>query len=447
MRRGQLFWLNAEFFRYPFFFFLKFSKSYRLSLGAAFLAFFSSFFIWPTIEVRPQQAGFLIALAVLWLFKDFEENRKPSSLAVCSILTVSLSAIHVLSFYYILPMLVALTVYFIMKNNGLHYAYFFVPVLAWVAGIILNNSFFYIIYDLQWALRYSVPALPAVFTEIILLPYGIKLFVPVVGLATLLIAFIFAAVAALKWLGRKISVKEAVERVSAFVDLNFAKIFAALMAVSLLMLAVQVLISFDQIMWLYSNSLPKFVFLELGNIFFGAAGVGGLLYIIRNKRNNSAGMLLVSLTLAGVFASTLLMGIVMTAGFNNFALRTLNYLVIFLAFFAFYALTQVKMQPKLKYAALLILLFFPATLALGTRDPGVLNIVVTYFDVEEAKQVGFSNHFIVVNSLRDNLPVPTTRGDPSIYYNDYSKDLVVNSTQRIVLFPNSRANELMGQKK
>jgi len=64
--------------------------------------------------------------------------------------------------------------------------------------------------------------------------------------------------------------------------------------------------------------------------------------------------------------------------YANFGMRTLNYLIIFLGFFSFIALSRVYKMEKLKYLVFVVLLLFPCSLVVGTRDPTILNIKVIY---------------------------------------------------------------------
>ncbi|MFH1545567.1 MAG: hypothetical protein ABIE23_05810, partial [archaeon] len=164
-----------------FFLFKRITASNRLSFGGALCALSSSYLIWPIIEVRPQQFGLMIILLLLIQLIDYFTKRKTKNLIISSILILSLSVIHTLTFLYVLPLIWVLSVYFFVTEKGeksrpLFYVF---PLLVWIVGLILNNSFVYVIHDIRWGLKESLlSGLPTIFLEIIELPFGLKIFFP-----------------------------------------------------------------------------------------------------------------------------------------------------------------------------------------------------------------------------------------------------------------------------
>ncbi|GEM_PF-3870161 len=395
----------------------KATKSTKLSIGGAACALYSAYLIWPIIEVRPQQIGFLIfVFAAMLLFDALKEFNK-KALILSLFLIVSSSLLHVLSHLFVLPLLLLTIGYAIISKRDFG-AWAFLAccllILTWFVSIFFSFSFFDSVFDFHFVLK-------RLLLQAVEIPYDDPLVVmhnPIITMPEFKFSFLLAGVTAAmlaavlfllffvflakRWLASV--VQFAVKKTQ---QLEEKKLFFFVAAIGLSLIAVQITLHLGDIgEWYYHPFF--FVFFELGNLLFGLLALYGLAKSL--KEHNSKGVqkiLLPVISIAVVFAVNLGTGFVMMKGFENISIRAMNYLVAFLGVFAFIGISKMKME-QLKSVSLAFLLLFPTSFVVGTRDPVAIKTDIIYLPLGESKlffetqriQKDYNYPVVFVNTLR-----------------------------------------------
>lgn len=424
-----------------FLLFRQLTKSFRLSFGTAFISLLSSYFIWPVVEVRPQLFGFLILLFIFFQLSRFFQEKRAGALIVSCLAVVSLPFIHFLPFIYILPVLVVLITYFYVKSKKVVFSSFYLLV-AWFVGLVLHNSFSLVILDLQWVLRTTlIKGAPHFFTEVIPFPFGFKVFAPLLffGIAAIFLGFFVAVFLREK----KKTVNRFYGTVREWFEANQRVALLGFLFGTLGLIVIQVFFNIDLILSLY-GSLLLFLLLQSINLLVGVVASYAVFKLLFSKKMETKIVFLLMIPFAFWFVLTLAISPFISFGFSNFAMRTMNYLVIFLGFFCFSAFTWFQGVPFLKRVPLLVLMFFPGSLLVGTHDPSVLDDGVTYLSNQE------QNEFFVMDDWFESQGVQGvfTRSFPverTVINEDKETrnlDKVWVSKKRFLVYPSETIGEI-----
>lgn len=312
-----------------YWFYRKLGLSQEVSILSILVLFFSSYYIWSGLEVRPQQLGLLWGLLVTVYYLDSYRKIRDIDFLVMPFLFIFMTLIHILSFVFFSMLVMLCTIHLSLSKNfsdRLWKRTFLLVSLSSLTGLI----------TILWFPLYGrmVDALIWIAENIRLtnafhLSRGVfKLLV--VGGYLLAVALIWSIVSFLR--ERRGSLMEAWGLLVEAVNRFFAPILLLAALASGVAVYLQFLLNSAVYSTVYRGSLLTFVFFQLGNIFFGFMLVYSLLNRIRDGKLQTLEVLAISWILIGGIMLVISFIMPRTAGgwsFSNWLIRTLQYFPIF----------------------------------------------------------------------------------------------------------------------
>lgn len=358
------------------------TKKEKISIGSAMLAFFSSYFLWPIVEVRPHQIGVVFLLFSIILAIKFFQTGKARYFAGLALMLSVFSFMHILSYLIFLGVFLSITGYFFLIANAKKWLIGAAATLfsLWFLFFFANMAFLNLSDDIRWLFSITIfkgfgeawntgvkTFFGATFIPSVFFPAALAFSIVIIGVG---IAAFFR-----KQIGSFLVKSE--ERIFA----RKSELFFLLSGISIALIALTVVLNFTEIYYNYSNPVNFFV-LQAPNFLIGFAALAGFTEIY--KLHEGFGSLKsIALALALLFFANLVFGFFLITGFHNFALRVVQVMIFFLAFFAFYYFSKNFASKKVFYAVIAISLLFPAALISGTRDPSFIKFSASNLEYGE----------------------------------------------------------------
>jgi hypothetical protein len=340
---------------------------FNLILKDQFLAYFSAilllttnYFIFPIVEGRPQQIGMFLTLVAVYYFNYFflEESNTSSKLIFFGILGL-VFYVHLLSFFITLLILVALigSHYLNGKDYIKESAFLFVSSLVYLIlfGIGLGPY-----ASMGKGIKFALGGSSNILIQLVsdfspfsyLLIYGFAF----VTFLALIIGLRSPYLKLKNIIIKKVSQKK-------------LEIFALLIYLVLVVGFVQYILRADVYSVVYNNSLLLFLFFQVGNAVFAILYILALLNITSKKKSklDLSFFWYASLSLAIIGFGGLILSVVLPVNFDNWALRIINYFVIFSAPLVGGYVLSISNKKRL-LLPLFLLLLIPG-LILASKDP------------------------------------------------------------------------------
>lgn len=301
-----------------YWFYKKMGLDERTSLFSLLVLFMSSYYIWPAMEVRPQQLGLIVGASLFLVLRPRRKRLLAPILSVLLILT------HILSFIVFSILLLAHTVLEVVIKGKNHRTELltisFSIVLGWVVFLIFP-PYNKMVASLVWVTKNTkiIGKVPVwdhfSIISTFLLVVGFYIIVKITDFAT----------------KRSDTLKNIWEIATAIVERFKPYVFGLSFAFVMIGLYLQFKLRADVYTAVYSNSAVTFLLLQFGNLFFAVVYIKEV--INKVPKNAFQDLDVISIILVfigglGLFAS-LLMPSSGGWSFNNWLVRIVQYFVPF----------------------------------------------------------------------------------------------------------------------
>jgi hypothetical protein len=304
-------------------------KNHKFSFLSLIPLLFSSYFIFPMIEGRPQQIGMLLVLSFfIFYYKFIDTNNRNSAFVyyyLCFILIIITFVIHILSFFLLFTLfyLNSLVTSFLIKTNKIKLIGLILPfTLCFIYFFISNSIFNATSGAIKWSLMQS---------SNILIRYIGNNFRELGVIITILSAiFLIPLTKLVENSGKNLHTLFLRARELILKYKKYIFIFLIVITLFFILLQFIYLINTAETA-VYKRSILLYSILNIGNFLFGIFYLRAIIRFLENFKSSKQLMYLfsISLILTLIIASGILISYSMLPNFNNFGIRFINYWTIF----------------------------------------------------------------------------------------------------------------------
>jgi len=373
-------------------------RNMKISLIGTLCLMLTSYFIWASLESRPQQIGMLLvilAVVILWRITS-ESKARPLQVGIFLFLCFTTFITHILSFVSLAVIAAFILIAAYIKNKiSLKTTVFIFLFLALMFSLFFMDEFVY------------SSAYRAV-DEILLgssIQYPLLLGLSPIKTMYLIGTFVVVALMVFVYL-LKDKILKVLLRLGKITKRVINKYMVGFLVLGLMLFATAMFLQFyvDRAVYIsyYRNSAYLFFLSQMGNLIFGVLYLKGALDVLRSKEKNYRIKFFLTISIFVIVLGLILLPVSFTFpyGSRNWLLRILSYWVIFaapiVAFEIIYILRKKRPSHQRKrnrstsvFATGIVIIFVISSLASvvsTSKDPDIYNSEL-YWDNEDISSI------------------------------------------------------------